>query len=219
MLNELNYYTSYSLKFAMQLQNKFDIKINLIFDDKPNAYLYKKEDLISGNKIFGNWYMRLKALKDSDPTNGLIKLLASSGWGHMQQVKIKYVDEPELMRMIDDDVKIGTKSDDYNDFDYIIEDMVGIKDRTRYSLIDTQKGVYDLPLRLLPFITSYSRVKMGRLINKYNYYNNIIRIQTDSIIFKNNIFEKIDGFIKDEKITGNINFKHINNYNKYFIFS
>ncbi|CAN0408296.1 unnamed protein product, partial [Ectocarpus fasciculatus] len=179
-INDNEYYTSYSLKFALKVQKKFDVKIKLIIDSKPNAYIYDRKDLISGNKLFGNWYNRLVELKKEMPTNGLIKLLASSGWGHLQETKLCYVDEPELIEMLNEGKRIAHKGEN---LDYIIADIKMIGTRTRYALINSKESVYDLPFRLLPFITSFSRAKMGNLINKYDVYDDVIRIQTDSITF------------------------------------
>jgi hypothetical protein len=211
-INDLNYYTSYSLKFAMKLKSKFDITIKLIKDSEPNAYIYDRKDLISGNKLFGNWYHRLAELKKELPKNGLIKLLASSGWGHIQEAKLKYVDEPELIEMINNGSKIAH---DGEDLDYIIADLKMVGDRTRYALLNANKSVYDLPFRLLPFITSFSRVKMGNLINKHNIYDKVIRIQTDSITMSEKFNENVKGFISDDKISGNLNFKNLNDYESY----
>lgn len=210
MINEKHYYTSYSLKFAINLRNKFKIKINLIMDNKPNAYIYDRKDLISGNKVFGNWYYTLKQMKEDMPTNGIIKLLSSAGWGHLNECKVLYKTEEQLVEMINSGVKISHCSEN---MDYVILDMYK-KETTIYKLIKTNEPVYDLNLRLLPFITSFSRVKMGNLIHKNNLYNEVLRIQTDSITFYNDINLKIPGFIYDEKISGDINFNHLNDYEK-----
>lgn len=211
-INDKDYYTSYSLKFALKMQKKLNIKIKLIIDSKPNAYIYERKDLISGNKLFGNWYNRLVDLKKEFPFNGLIKMLASSGWGHLQEAKIEYVDEPQLIEMLEEGKRISHHG---NDLDYIIADIKMIGDRTRYSLINSKKAVYDLPFRLLPFITSFSRVKMGEVINKFDVYDDVLRIQTDSITFLKEFNEVVKGFMYDDKISGNIKFKHVNNYKKY----
>lgn len=211
MLNEDSYYTSYSLKFAMDLQNKFDIKITLIIDNKANAYLYDRKDLISGNKVFGNWYYKLKQMKEDMPTNVLIKNLSTSGWGHMQECKLINKTEEEVIEMIKSGLKISHLTEN---MDYTIANMF-VKETTIYQLIKTDEPIYDLPLRLLPFITSFSRVKMGNLIYKNSLFDNVLRIQTDGITFYNDVDLKIDGFVKDDKISGNIEFVHVNGYSKF----
>ncbi len=206
---ESHHYTSYSLKFAFKVQKKFNLKITLIKDSQPNAYIYKKEDLISGKNVFGNWYYRLKELKTELPKNGLVKMLSSSVWGHLQEVKLIYVDEPELIEMIDKGKRI---SDDGENLDYLIVDMAMVGDRTRYALINPNEKIYDVPMRLLPFITSFSRTKMGNLINKNDLYDKVIRVQTDSITFTEKFEKNIEGFIFDKKISGDLIFHQVNDY-------
>ena len=40
MYSKDDVYTHYSLKFAMKHKQQYDIKINLIVDEEPNAYIY-----------------------------------------------------------------------------------------------------------------------------------------------------------------------------------
>ena len=53
----------------------------------------------------------------------------------------------------------------FDEYDYVIVDYKE-KETLLYTVIDLKKPVYELPLRLLPFITSFSRAKMARLITK-----------------------------------------------------
>ncbi len=64
-LNEKHYYTSYSLGYAMTMKTRkmFDIEIELIKDNKPNAYIYNSKDLVFGKDVFGSWYNILKNMK------------------------------------------------------------------------------------------------------------------------------------------------------------
>jgi hypothetical protein len=52
MLSKYDVYTSLSLKFAMKHKKQFNIKIELINDDKPNAYIYDEKDCVTGEYIF-----------------------------------------------------------------------------------------------------------------------------------------------------------------------
>lgn len=211
VFNDNHYYTSYSLQFAMTYRKLCKITIELIQDDKPNAYLYYKKDLITGNYIFGNWCSILKQMRKNMPSNGLVKMLGSTGWGHLSALKTLTKTEEEYDEMIEQGVKISHKNFGLNDYGVI--DMVN-KETMIYTLIDLKKPVYDLPFRLLPFITSYSRAKMGKLIKKHNLYEKVIRIQTDSITFTENPNLDIEGFIYDEKISGDLTFEHVNKYYK-----
>lgn len=58
---------------------------------------------------------------------------------------------------------------------------------------------------------------MGELIEKQNLYDNIIRIQTDSITLSEKVEHEIkgfDNFIYDERISGDLEFFSINDYEK-----
>ena len=209
MFSDNNSYTHYSLKFALKMSKKFNINIKLIHDGSPNAYVYERTDLISGNKLFGNWYYRLVDMKGCLPSNGIVKLLSSSAWGHINQLKTITKNTNELKTFMEEGNTIGTEQ---ADSDYVIVNWTPKRDTVLYELVKRDKPVYDMPIRLLPFITSFSRSKMGNLIDKYNLFDKVIRIQTDSITFSEQFNEKIDGFNYDSKISGNIHFKSLNNY-------
>jgi hypothetical protein len=105
-----NVYTNYSLKWALKHQERFNVKIELIQDDEPNAYLYKTEDLVSGKYLFGDWYKFLMKLKKDFPKNALLKYLLSSLWGHLTQRNtenktFKQINDGKLDVGIDDTCK------------------------------------------------------------------------------------------------------------------
>ena len=54
-----------------------DITMDLKIDDKPNAYIYKRDDLIDTRDIFIVWFARLSKLKFKHPSNNLLKRLAN----------------------------------------------------------------------------------------------------------------------------------------------
>ena len=212
MFSKNNGYTSESLKYALRMSKKFDINIELIHDGKPNAYIYDRKCLVSGNKLFGNWYYRLCDMKKEMPKNGIVKLLSSSAWGHCNELRTIFKTEEEVSEMLEQGITISS------DMDGVDYEVIKFKEKEdgsiTYELLDTKKPVYELPFRLLPFITSFSRVKMGNLINKYDLYDKLIRIQTDSMTMTEEFTENIEGFVLDAKISGDLEFKHLNEYHK-----
>jgi hypothetical protein len=76
-------YTSIQLQLAIDYQFKFNISIDLILDDQPNAILYKDSDLILLSSITKKWYQKMMLLKEKYPKNMLVKHLSSSVWGHI----------------------------------------------------------------------------------------------------------------------------------------
>jgi hypothetical protein len=210
-----HWYTSYSLCFAMKLQekNKHNLTIELIIDDKPNAYVYDDTKLIRGFDIFTNWTNRLINLKKEFPKNGLIKALASAGWGHFQDVVHIFKTDEQLIELC----KEYNVSDDIDDEpDYLMEDEIRKRDDTTLNkLIDISKPIYKMPLRLLPFITSYSRCRMGNIVDYYGLEEKVIRIHTDGIVLSESFtFGEVD-LIPEEKTTGNIEWESVNDYSKF----
>lgn len=220
-----NWYTHYSLMFVLSYMKKpdrmtsehnrlFDVTIEPIACEK-NALIYENEDLVTGTYLFANWFSVVKQMKRKLKGNSIPKFLASSLWGTLCETQKIYCTEEEKLEWQADGYTFSISLDDYNDVDYIIEDVEELNGTIRYTLFDMSKPIYKHNLRLLPFITSFSRYKMQKLITKNDWFDSIIRIQTDSI----NFIEKPSGtmpenFKLDEKITGKIHYEHLNKYNK-----
>jgi hypothetical protein len=58
-----NMYTHLSVKFAYENKDEFEIKIKLIKDGEPNAYLYDENDCIELNEMTSKWYDKAMKLK------------------------------------------------------------------------------------------------------------------------------------------------------------
>jgi hypothetical protein len=74
--SKYNVYTHYSLQFAIDNKDVYDIDIELIIDDKPNACIYYES--IQSLNFFGKWFDTLYKLKLLFPKNKLVKDLMSS---------------------------------------------------------------------------------------------------------------------------------------------
>ena len=185
-----NVYTNESYKHALWLQQKgYDIKIDLIIDDKPNAYLYRKPDLEKGKNIFGKWFKAILELKQLFPKNKLVKFLSSSLWGHLSMKNTLWVDEDDSH-----DMNIGmTQSSDYLILETIDNYDTG---KTKYKLHDMTKP-YKYNLRIKPFLTAYGRWKTSFVSNLA--IDSVIRIHTDGICF-NKPFVLTDEQRKDPKL-------------------
>ena len=101
-------YTHYSLKTALKYQIEYNVTINLIIDDKPNAYIY--ENVTTGDKIFKKWYDLLFNIKKKYPKNKLIKHLMSSLWGSLSY-KNTFRQSAEQINDKNLDVNIDYESD------------------------------------------------------------------------------------------------------------
>jgi hypothetical protein len=191
-------YNNISLTHAQELEEEYGFKIDLIIDDKPNAYIYPPG--VRSSSIFGVWVDKLSKIKMKYPKNKLIKHLLSSLWGTLSQSNniIKTWDEIQ-----NEGLKIGMG----NSFDYKIIDYKAEKD---YYKLQCMAQPYRHNIRLKSFLTAYGRVKIAEVAQ--TNIEGTIRIHTDGIVFNKPMKEKFVGLIKEDKTTGKINWKGVNCY-------
>ena len=65
-------------------------------------------------------------------------------------------------------------------------------------------------IRLKSFLTAYGRVKIAEVAQ--TDLDGMIRCHTDGIVFNKKMTEKFAGLIKEDKTSGRINWKGVNNY-------
>jgi hypothetical protein len=200
-----NVYTQYSLGFALKHAKKYDISIAL--EDGDNAYLYNDEDIKTGKELFGTWYETLMRIKKVHPKNKLLKSLLSSLWGTLTQGNFFWKTEKEIE---DEGLSIGYPSKKKPPV-IEIHDFIDNDNGMIYKLLD-RKQRYKYNMRLKPFLTSFGRAKIADIARKHISY--VVRIHTDGIVFNKPINHNIDGFLVEDKTTGLIDWKHINNYDK-----
>lgn len=206
-----NVYHYYSLMFVYDcmknFKDNFSVAIELIHDDKPNAYIYEDKDLVKLNTITRAWYENLTRLRSDFKKKGidnrLLKHLISTAWGHLNSKNSlrKTWDEIQNEKLI-----IGTT----NEYPYKIVKYVDKGDEDYYELLRTDKP-YKCDIRLKPLITAISRIMTANIVLKD--IKNVVRIQTDSITFiqeKKDIIN--DSIIEEEKTTGKLYFKNMNKY-------
>jgi hypothetical protein len=201
-----NVYVDLSLKFAMKHKEKFNVKFELILDDKPNAYIYNEDDVISLNSMTSLWHEKVSALKAQYKSNGLIKFLASGTWGAIQQRNTRYYTYEEIQKKNKKKKwSIGVSEDDT----HTILDMKTVKDVEYYRVVNTNKA-YHFNLRLKPFETAQARNDLATLARKH--LKHIIRIQTDSISFNKPLDINDTNYALEDKTTGLIHWDNVNSY-------
>jgi hypothetical protein len=191
-------YNNISLSHAIDLQDDYNFEIELIIDDKPNAYIYPTG--IRSSSVFGVWVDKLSKIKIKYPKNKLIKHLLSSLWGTLSQSNniIKTWDEIQ-----EEGLKIGMGSK----YDYKIIDYRAEKDCYK---LQCMAEPYRHNIRLKSFLTAYGRVKIAEVA--MTDLDGLIRCHTDGIVFNKKMTEKFVGLIKEDKTSGNINWKGVNCY-------
>ena len=201
--SKTNIYTHYSLLYAINKQQMYDITIELDTVSEFNCYLYKDEDLIYSHKIFGTWYSDLIAFKTKHPKNKCVKHLLSSLWGSLSKKKKFYVKEEDL-----GNYKWGT-SEKETDIEYIEVENIFNVDNPFYTLRKIDDP-YEYNIRLKPFLLSYSRNIIGNIVNN-NHPEDVVRVFCDSITYNKNINLNNKYMVIEDKSCGSFYFK--NSYN------
>jgi hypothetical protein len=200
--SKYHHYTDESVKFALKYKKRFGVKLELIQDEEPNAYIYDK--YTTGDKVFDTWFDTLIELKQKLPKNKLVKHLLSSVWGaicHPTTINKTYEE------IIDEGIKI--------DEDYEILEHVWKNDGREYYELIPMKGMYRYNIRIKPFLTAIARNDIAEVILDGNNIDNCVRVQTDSATFTEPIeFSHFDNLILEEKTTGLIKWNHVNSYKK-----
>ena len=185
-----DHYTHYSLNFVLLYNKEYggDIKIEFVTNQ---ALIYN--DLIDSSDIFYTWYNILWKLKREFPNNKIIKKLASSAWGEIQNKKNIWKTEEAI---IDEKLDIGFGYDN----NYHIEEIRVKPEGDIYRLLNLKTNIYEFQLRLKAFLTDFGRIKIAKIA--LGNIDNVVRIQTDSITFDKPIVLSINNFVIDEKKCG-----------------
>jgi hypothetical protein len=195
-------YTNVSLNYAQTLQKEYDVKINLIQDDKPNAYIY--ESITKGSSIFSYWFYKMLALKKAFPKNMLVKHLFSSLWGTLVSFNKMNITYDEIQER---GLKVGMGSD----CDYIIKEYHQYENQEYYEVVDTNKP-YKYNIRIKAFLSACARNKTAEVARLH--IDDVIRIHTDCIVFNKPHNMSIPHLVNEDKTTGLIRWVNVNSYYK-----
>jgi hypothetical protein len=197
-----NVYLDVSLRFAMKHRKKFNVKIELFQDSKPNCYLYKTEDMVTLNSITDVWFTKLTNLRKVYPDNKLLKHLISTAWGHMNAGNTKNKSWADIEKL---GWKIGNRDTD----EYKILEYYEYENQEYYVLLET-KSPYKHNIRLKPWITAMSR-ELTASIALQNI-DKVYRVQTDSVSFTEEMTFDNPNLVLEAKTTGDIHWKSVNCY-------
>ena len=191
-------YTHTSLQYAMKHKKEFNVSINLIIDDQPNAYIYRTKDMEPCGGIFGKWHERLICLKKEFPKNKLIKHLTSSLWGHLTQYNKMNKTVEEL-----DDGKYDWGITDAREWKIVKHTIYD--DRAYYTVASTTDP-FKYALRIMPFLLAHARNKVGDVVLKD--IDHVVRVYSDNVTFNRNIEVGIPNMLPEGKTTGTIEWKN-----------
>eukprot|EP01039_Chlorochromonas_danica_P011598 gene11598-12997_t len=168
-----NVYVETSLMFAMEHAKKYGVKIELIQDGKPNAYVYDIKDTCVLRNVTNQCFKKLTNLRKVLKDNRLLKHLISSCWGHMNANNKIYKTWEEIES---EGLDVGNG----DGHDYKILNYFDYGDRECYELLNT-KSPYKHNIRLKPWITAHARELTASIVLKD--IDNVVRVQTDSVSF------------------------------------
>jgi hypothetical protein len=95
--------------------------------------------------------------------------------------------------------------------DYKIIEYVSNEDKELYKL-QCNHNPYRFPFRLKSFLTAFGRVKIAEVA--LCKIDDVIRVQTDGVSFKSQVYPNFSHLIADDKSTGLIKWEHVNKYTK-----
>ena len=195
-----NVYLCYSLAFAMDNKKKFGVEIELVQDKYPNAYLYEDEDLVTLKSITDKWFNDLVGLKKRYPKNRLIKHLFSSAWGHLNKANVMRVHMEEMQKL-----DVGCTMD--HDYQIVEYHEYG---KNIYWEVLNNNSPYKYNIRLKPWITAISRNMTAEKV--LLDCDNVVRVHTDGIVYRNKMEFDDENFIAEDKTTGTIHWVNNNCY-------
>ena len=168
-----NNYNSTTLNYLYTIKDDFGLEFELLEIDELNDYnalVYDEKFLLEGKKIFKNWFKSLKELLEKYPKNKLLKHLMSSLWGVICSYKKVYLKD------------INEYDAEFNDSEDKSEyRILDVMDDGSYKCVKSSEPYnYNLS-RLKPFLTSFARLKIMKVILKHKLLDNVIRIHTDCI--------------------------------------
>ena len=195
-------YVKESLSHAMKHQKQFNVTIELVKDDEPNAYLYKPKDMVTLRSICGEWYKYMLIQRERFPENKLLKHLFKSCWSSMNAGNsfMKTLEEAK-----DEELDFG-----YGEgYRYEIIETYFKNGKEKFKLLDTTSP-YKFNLRLKPWICALSRNLVAKMA--LQDIDSVVRIQTDSISFSKKQKFDDEGFVPEAKTTGKMHFLTVNSY-------
>jgi hypothetical protein len=163
--------------------------------------------------IFKNHIDKLLLIKKKYPENKLVKHMLKSLWGYLCSYDKKYFLDDELEKL---DISYWNDFESNSEYKIVDEQYYYVDDNliTKFIAVkDTKPYRYNFA-RMKPFITSYGRDYIARLIMKENILHKIVRIQTDGLVLRENHDFSNNKYypINEDKTTGNIIFYNVNDY-------
>jgi hypothetical protein len=103
----------------------------------------------------------------------------------------------------------------FKDFskDYFVEDVIPKDNGDVFKLLKSDKPLYKLQFRFKAFMPEYARIKIAKFALRNNI-NDIIRIQTDGLVYTKPQKFQIHNIVEEKDKTGKIRWYNVNNFER-----
>ena len=162
-LNPRNYYTHIDLQCAYELK----LKVTMIQDGQPNQLYYKRDDLVTGRQLFGQYFDYMFKLKEQKIPRA--KEIINVLWGGLSEKHIleKTIDVDSITPMI------IPENHNIDTITQVNETKFLVKYYENDSFYVTNFA------RIAPFILSRGRERITFLMKPYIHH--VVRSHTDSL--------------------------------------
>ena len=206
--NKTHHYTHNTIKTLYQYSALYDIQFKLLeADEEYNYNVVQYTKTIELKLLFKDWFTIMDDIIERCPGNWLAKSYVSQAWGNICKFKKIKVDEESIGEYDWDHMHNITYKNQYAYYNYKT-------DKGKYQLIQSDDPFNSVLARMKVFITEYARLHIFNFISQHGLANQVIRIQTDGVVFKKKYnFNQLDyPPIAEAKTTGYIKFYNLNNY-------
>ena len=168
-----NHYTSTLLNSVYKYKDYFGLTFKLLkVDDEYdyNALIWDYDDLMDGDKLFGEWLKDMLSVKEKLPKNKLVKHLISTIGGTLASFKNLYFDDFNDLDL--------TRINSTVDSEYKLRK---ITNSGTYKCVKSDEAYKYNFARIKPFLVSLGRKKMFELVMKNNLIDKLVAIHTDRL--------------------------------------
>ena len=186
-------YTHYDVEFARKHAARFNITIELIIGDLPNAYVYASLHLVPASYWFGKWWQTLNSIREEFPKNAILKNALSAAHGYCSEAR-----------------RITVKSEEeLGQYPTALYEIINYSPSPFYAVVVERAHQYQYAVRLHAFLPAYIRLQMANIMLRGDL-DEIVRVCCDGVVYTKPqpAFPAHLFFVPDPKYTGKIVWKN-----------
>ena len=206
--NKTHHYTHNTIKTLYLHRELYDISFELLEPNTEYNYnVVQYAKTIELKVLLSEWFSIMDDLIKRC-SGWLSKSYVSQAWGNICKFKkIRIGQESDLEEYDWDHLSNITYNNKYEHYKFRFENG-------KHIILNSDNAYNHVLARMKPFLTEYARLYIFNFISDYGLASDVIRIQTDGIVFKTKYdFSEITyAPIAEDKTTGNIKFYNLNSY-------